>query len=203
MAPPYTWLNSLQISSKFCSRFVVSGMLDSAGSFIRSNIIVPQICRWIPEFFRIFIQVSLASRMESEDSPLKIGSWLLTWSEEIFVWWVTTPLFVRRLFISDTLFLAFSFNLVSSTNADMLPKNSSPKLSSAMTVSADNSLHADCRFVCNLSALFWADFYSQASWLSSGISSSTNLSISALAWITWVNFIFRLTNLSIDAFLTQ
>ena len=162
MAPPYTKLNSLQISSYFASSFTVRGMLDSAGSCILSRIMLPQICLWIPEFFRIFVQVSLASRIESEDSPVKIGSWFFTWSELMLVWWVTIPLLDSRLFISNTLSLAFSFFLVSSTNANMLLKNSSPKHSSAMTVRAVNSLHATWRSVCSFSALFPACLCSAA-----------------------------------------
>ena len=142
MAPPYTTFNALQISSNLASLLTERGMLDSVGSCILPNIMLPHICLWIPEFFRILTHVSLASIIYIDVLPVNMGSCVFTWSVSIFVWCVTIPLLDSRFFMSVTLVLASSFFLVSSINVTRLLKNSSPKHSSTTTVRAVNSLHA-------------------------------------------------------------
>merc|ERR1711882_9731 len=73
-APLYFFFSSSHMSSNTWFLFVPGEMLDVAGSLIFSNIQLPHIWGWTPAFLNILLHVSIASRIDNDDSPSKTGS---------------------------------------------------------------------------------------------------------------------------------
>ena len=129
-------------------------MLDNAGFSILLKIILPHICLCMPALVRLFIQVSNASNMDSDDAPVKIGNCALICSGLMLVCCITMPLSADSALRLFTLSWASLLPAVALLKSISLSRKSSPKqLLSSMQISSSAS-HAVCRSLFRLSAFF-------------------------------------------------
>ena len=117
-------------------------MLDKAGFSTLLKIIPSHICLCMPALVRLFIQVSNASNMDSEEAPVKIGNCALICSGLILVCCITMPLSADSALRFFTLSWASLLPAVALLNSIRLPRNSSPKQLLSSMLFADPFL--DC-----------------------------------------------------------